>query len=127
MSVEITPSVLSFLLFSSFWRLAHREQCIQDVQDYVFVSKSSLSRADHHNQPEAQSQEASTQQVTESCQVGDGEVVWIQAPAPQPAHHQAGHIEQNPHLHSDSSHTCFKDEDSLFLFKVHSCFENENL
>lgn len=62
------------------------------------VSNSSPSRTEHQNQSEAQSQEASPQQVTQSCEVGDGEVVWIQSPLPQPFHHQAGHIEQNHHL-----------------------------
>lgn len=65
------------------------------------MSGSIPSRTDHQNKPETQSQEAGPQQVAQSCEVGDREVVWIQAPSPQPAHHHAGNIEQNHHLDGD--------------------------
>lgn len=62
------------------------------------VSNSGPGGTDCQNQSEAQSQEARPQQVTQSCEVRDGEVVWVQSPSPQPPHHQAGHVEQNHHL-----------------------------
>lgn len=67
------------------------------------MSNSSPGRTNRQHESEAQSQEAGPQQVTQSGEVGDGEVVWIQAPSPQPAHHQAGGVEQNHHLHDDIS------------------------
>lgn len=53
------------------------------------------------DQSEADSQEASPQQVAQSCKVGDGEVIRVQSPLPEPADHQVGHVEQNGHLDED--------------------------
>lgn len=102
-SFILTFPLKFYELCSAFQPLAYREQYIQCAQDCMSVSNSSRSRTEHQSQSEAQSQEASPQQVTQSCEVGDGEVVWIQTPSPQPVHHQAGHVEQNHHLDNDNS------------------------
>lgn len=75
---------------------------------FVSVLNSLHSWINLQDQPEAESQEAGPQQVTQSRQVGDGVVVWIQPPAPQPAHHQAAHVQQHHHLENDVSAEPFR-------------------
>lgn len=53
------------------------------------------------NKPEdmkAESKEPRSDQVTQRCQVGDGEVVRIEVPAPHPVHHPVSNVEQNENL-----------------------------
>lgn len=47
---------------------------------------------------EAEGEEASPQQVAQSGQVGDGEVVRVHASAPHPVNHPVRHVEKNHHL-----------------------------
>lgn len=53
------------------------------------------------NKPEdmkAESKETCSNQVTQRCQVGDGEVVRIEVPAPHPVHHPVSNVQQNENL-----------------------------
>lgn len=53
------------------------------------------------NEPEdmeAECKEPSAKQVPQSCQVRDGEVVGVQAPAPHPVHHPVSDVQENQHL-----------------------------
>lgn len=47
---------------------------------------------------EAEGQEPCSNQVPQSCQVWDGEVVGIQIPAPHPVHHPVSDVEQDEDL-----------------------------
>lgn len=47
---------------------------------------------------EAQGQEAGAQQVAQRRQVGDGEVVWVQAPPPHQTDDEVGDVEEDGHL-----------------------------
>lgn len=67
------------------------------------MSEKCPSRVEHDDQSETQGQEACAQQVPQSCEVGDGEVVWVHTPSPQPLHHQTGHKQQNQHLQKSNN------------------------
>lgn len=59
------------------------------------------------NKPEdmkAESKETCSNQVTQRCQVGDGEVVRIEVPAPHPVHHPVSNVQQNENLEKCSCH-----------------------
>lgn len=47
---------------------------------------------------EAECQQGGAQQVTQSCQVRDGETVWILATAPHGVHHPVCYRQQQQHL-----------------------------
>lgn len=68
----------------------------------LWLSDWSPGRTDGQNESEAQSKEACPQQVPESREVGDGEVIRVQAPLPQPLHHHTGRVEQDDHLDPDT-------------------------
>lgn len=78
--------------------LGYTWSCEQVMVWPAFQSNSSPRGAGRQNQTEGESKEAGSQQVAQSCEVGDGEVVRVHSPSPQPPHHQAGHVEQNCHL-----------------------------
>lgn len=46
----------------------------------------------------AESQETCSNQISQSCQVWDGEVVRVEVPAPHPVHHPVSDVEKNEHL-----------------------------
>ena len=47
---------------------------------------------------EAEGQQAGAQQVAQRCQVGDGEVVWVQTLTPRPPNQHLSHTQQDHHL-----------------------------
>lgn len=62
------------------------------------VSWAGVSVADKPVHVEAEGQEAGPQQVPQSGQVGDGEVVRVHASAPHPVNHPVRHVEEDHHL-----------------------------
>lgn len=62
------------------------------------VSWDGVSVSDKPAHVEAEGEEAGPQQVAQSGQVGDGEVVRVHAAAPHPVDHPVRHIEEDHHL-----------------------------
>ena len=52
---------------------------------------------------EDHSQEGPTQQVSQSCEVGDGAVVRVDPSGPHAVHHHAGQVEQQADLGENTS------------------------
>lgn len=68
----------------------------------IFLSKSTFCWGQHLDHSETHCQESRAQQVAQSCEVRDGEVVWIQSSSPEPEHHQPCYVEQNQHLQGNT-------------------------
>lgn len=64
---------------------------------------SETQRLDQRDGAEAQGEEASAQQVAQRRQVGDGEVVRVQAPPPHQADDEVGDVEEDGHLEGKKS------------------------
>lgn len=60
-----------------------------------------VSISDEPEDMEAECQEPSAKQVSQSSQVWDGEVVWVQATAPHPVHHPVCDVQENQHLETE--------------------------
>lgn len=65
------------------------------------VARISVSVSDEPAHVEAEGKEAGPQQVTQSRQVRDGEVVGVHASAPHPVDHPVCQVEENYHLEED--------------------------
>lgn len=68
------------------------------------VSRDRVSVSDKPAHVEAEGEEAGPQQVTQSGQVGDGEVVRVHAAAPHPVNHPVRHVEEDHHLNEADRH-----------------------
>lgn len=62
------------------------------------VSWYSVSISNKPAHVEAEGEEAGPQQVAQSSQVRDGEVVGVHASAPHPVNHPVCHVEKDDHL-----------------------------
>lgn len=62
------------------------------------VARVSVSVSDEPAHVEAEGEEAGPQQVTQSGQVGDGEVVGVHATAPHPVDHPICQVEEDYYL-----------------------------
>lgn len=69
------------------------------------VSWDRVSVSDKPAHVEAEGEEAGAQQVTQSGQVGDGEVVRVHASAPHPVNHPVRHVEEDHHLNQAEAAT----------------------
>ena len=70
------------------------------------VSWDSVSVSDKPAHVEAEGEEAGPQQVAQSGQVRDGEVVRVHPPAPHPVNHPVRHVEKNHHLNEQKQRVC---------------------
>lgn len=77
------------------------------------VAHISVSVTDEPAHVEAEGEEAGSQQVTQSSQVRDGEVVWVHTSAPHPVDHPVCQVEEDHHLDEDEA------EENVFLVKPH--------
>lgn len=84
------------------------------------VARVGVSVSDEPAHVEAEGEEAGPQQVTQSSQVGDGEVVRVHASAPHPVDHPVRQVEKDYHLRTRQRQTFF----FSFFFKNrnHRCF-----
>lgn len=67
----------------------------------MVMKPSETQSLEQRDGAEAQSQEAGAQQVAQRSQVGDGEVVRVQAPPPHQADDEVGDIEKDGHLEGE--------------------------
>lgn len=65
------------------------------------VARHSVSVPDEPAHVEAEGKEAGPQQVTQSGQVGDGEVIGVHASAPHPVDQPVCQVEKDHHLEGD--------------------------
>lgn len=65
------------------------------------IGLSETQSLEQRDGAEAQRQEAGAQQVAQPRQVGDGEVVWVQAPPPHQADNEVGDVEKDGHLEGE--------------------------
>lgn len=65
------------------------------------VARHSVSVPDEPAHVEAEGKEAGPQQVTQSGQVGDGEVIGVHASAPHPVDQPVCQVEKDHHLKGD--------------------------
>lgn len=68
---------LLFILKYSECAVCFSHLHIQKLTIHSVCSDSGVCGTDHQNQSKAQSQEAGSQQVTQCCEVGDGEVIRV--------------------------------------------------
>lgn len=66
------------------------------------VAHVSVSVSDEPAHVEAEGEEAGSQQVTQSGQIGDGEVVWVHSSTPHPVNHPVCQVEEDHHLDQDA-------------------------
>ncbi len=71
------------------------------------VAQVRVSVPDEPAHVEAEGQEAGPQQVTQSSQVGDGEVVGVHASTPHPVDHPVCQVEKDYHLEEDEAEAMF--------------------
>lgn len=83
------------------------------------VARVGVSVSDEPAHVEAEGEEAGPQQVTQSGQVGDGEVVRVHASAPHPVDHPVRQVEKDYHLRTRQRETFFS---FSFLNRNHRSF-----
>lgn len=81
------------------------------------VSQIGVSVADEKAHVEAEGEEAGSQQVTQSRQVGNGEVVGVHPSAPHPVDHPVRQVQQDHHLQGNQQRSVNKGPPSLYLLR----------